>query len=290
MKKISFIFVLTITLASVACQKHQDDKPIIPKEKISSGLVPGEVKIMSFNIRGYTNEEDVRNMWSMRAGAVREMFYDQKASIIGLQECSDGTEWPYVAGVMTPRGYACLSSDDTQNSILYLEAELELVETGVFWQSDSPDKASECWDGYARIVRWAVFRIKATGSSFFYVDTHLGLTPESRIKAMTLIQRRISTYNVENLPVVLTADCNTVSEDSVFDTIKTTMVNARDVAAITDRLNTYNAWGNEQKAGIIDHIWLSNTLSPSIYMTVTKQYDGHKLVSDHYPVYTIVKF
>lgn len=284
MKRIHFLFFTFLAMAS--CQKQAPDNT----GRISSGLQPGEVKIMSFNIRGYTNEDDVRNMWAMRAGAVRDMFYDQKASVIGLQECSDGTEWPYVSGVMTPKGYACLASDDPQNSILYLEDELEAIETGVFWQSDTPDKVSECWDGYPRIVRWAVFRIKANGAKFFYVDTHLGLTPESRIKAMPLIQRRISTYNTENLPVVFTADCNTAAEDSIFDIWKNSMVNVRDVAGITDRLNTYNAWGKEQKAAIIDHIWLSNTLSPSIYMTVTKQYDGHKFVSDHYPVYTVVKF
>lgn len=286
MKKTKFFLLVLAIVSVLSCQKRQADNT----GRISSGLQPGEVKIMSFNVRGYTNETDPRDNWAMRAGAVRDMFFAQKATLIGTQEVSESTEWPYIYGVLSPRGYAALSSDDPACSILYLEDELELQRTGVFWQSDTPDRVSECWDGYERIVRWAEFAIKSNGARFFYVDSHLGLTSDSRRKGITLILKRIKTYNTDNLQVVFNGDCNTTSSDGIFDELKKTMVNARDAAPVTDNVNTYNAWGNESKAGVIDHIWMSNTLQPSIYRTVTDKYDGHKFISDHYPVYTIVKF
>lgn len=284
MKKIYFLFLALLVV--VSCQKQSPDNT----GRISSGLQPGEVKIMSFNVRGYTNETDCRNNWAMRAGAVRDMFYAQKATLIGTQEISEDTEWPYIFGVLSPRGYAALNSGDPACSILYLEDELELQKTGVFWQSDTPDKASECWDGYERIVRWAVFAVKATGAQFFYVDSHLGLTSDSRRKGVNLILKRVKQYNTSNLPVVFTADCNTLASDNIFDELKKSMVNARDIASVTDNIDTYNSWGAGKQPALIDHIWMSNTLQPSVYKTVTDKYDGHKYVSDHYPIYTIVKF
>ena len=68
------------------------------------------------------------------------------------------------------------------------------------------------------------------------------------------------------------------------------MVCTRDVAPITDDVKTYNAWGEEARAYICDHIWISADMECSEYKTVTYPYDGHTYVSDHYPVYSIIEF
>ena len=78
--------------------------------------------------------------------------------------------------------------------------------------------------------------------------------------------------------------------DSVFEGIRESMVCTREVAPITDDVKTYNAWGNEAKAYQCDHIWITNTIKCSEYKTVTQWYDGHKYVSDHFPVYSIIEF
>ena len=280
MRKI--IFCLLPLLALVACNKEE------PKNN-HPHLSPGQLKVMTFNIRATTTEDDAFNNWGMRAGACRDMVIDQQPSIIGFQELV-ATQWKYVTGTLSDHGYVGVSIDDPMNAFMYRPDELEMLSEGVFWLSDTPDKSSMSWDGYVRYVHWAVMKVLSTGQEFFYINTHFGLTTASRKSAMTLINRRMPTLNPDNLPVVMMADFNTLATDTVFDSIREKMSCTREVAPTTDEVKTYNAWGNEAKAYVCDHIFISNTIKCSEYKTVTQWYDGHKYVSDHYPVYSIIEF
>lgn len=280
MRKI--IFCLLPLLALAACNKEE------PKNN-HPDLSPGQLKVMSFNIRATTTEDDAFNNWGMRAGACRDMIIDQQPSIVGFQELV-ATQWKYVTGTLTSHGYVGVSIDDPMNAFMYRPDELEMLSEGVFWLSDTPDKSSMSWDGYVRYVHWAMMKVLSSGQEFFYINTHFGLTAPSRKSAMTLINRRMPTLNPDNLPVVMMADFNTPATDTVFDGIRETMSCTREVAPVTDDLKTYNAWGNEVKAYICDHIFITNTMKCHEYKTVTQWYDGHKYVSDHYPVYSIIEF
>ena len=274
-----FLFPL---LALAACDKEE------PKNNHPS-LSPGQLKVMTFNIRATTTEDDAFNNWGMRADACREMVIDQLPSIVGIQELVS-TQWKYLTGTLADYGYAGVTDKDIFNSFLYRPKELEVLSDGVFWLSDTPETSSTSWDGYVRYVHWAVMKVLSSGQEFFYMNTHLGLTTASRRSAMTLIQKRIKLLNTDNLPVVLMADFNTHATDAVFEGIRESMVCTREVAPITDDVKTYNAWGNEAKAYQCDHIWITNTIKCSEYKTVTQWYDGHKYVSDHFPVYSIIEF
>ena len=244
-KKHFFLFPLLL-LVLLSCQKEE------PKNN-HPNLGPGQLKVMTFNIRGTTTEDDAFNNWGMRAGACRDMIIDQQPSIVGFQELV-ATEWKYMSGTLASHGYVGAPVDDPMNSFMYRPDELEVLSEGFFWLSDTPDKSSTSWDGYVRYVHWAVMKVLSSGQEFFYINTHFGLTTASRKSAMTLIQKR------------------------------------REVAPITDDVKTYNAWGNEAKAYQCDHIWITNTIKCSEYKTVTQWYDGHKYVSDHFPVYSIIEF
>ena len=55
------------------------------------------------------------------------------------------------------------------------------------------------------------------------MNTHFGLTAQSRKTGMNVIMNRLPKYNTENLPVVFMGDCNTLSTDSVFDEFRKTL-------------------------------------------------------------------
>ena len=282
MHKTHFFLFPLLLLVLLSCQKEE------PKNN-HPNLGPGQLKVMTFNIRGTTTEDDAFNNWGMRAGACRDMIIDQQPSIVGFQELV-ATEWKYMSGTLASHGYVGAPVDDPMNSFMYRPDELEVLSEGVFWLSDTPDKSSTSWDGYVRYVHWAVMKVLSSGQEFFYINTHFGLTTASRKSAMTLIQKRIKLLNTNNLPIVMMADFNTHATDSVFEGIRESMVCTREVAPITDDVKTYNAWGNEAKAYQCDHIWITNTIKCSEYKTVTQWYDGHKYVSDHFPVYSIIEF
>ena len=284
MNKYTLLLILPVFLGMISCKKQG---PSGPEPLV---LEPGQLKVMSFNIRSVTNESEALNNWCMRGQACRMVVEYEQPSIVGFQELAE-EQWAYMKGTLAGKGYAGVGDDrDCRNSCLYRPDLLELGDNGMFWLSDTPEISSNCWDGYVRTCQWAKLTVKATGEVFFFVNTHLGLTSDSRSKGMRLIVKRIGQYNPENLPVVLMADFNTHSADAIFDTIRETMVCTRDVAPITDDVKTYNAWGEKARAYICDHIWISAGMECSEYKTVTYPYDGHTYVSDHYPVYSIIKF
>lgn len=282
MRKILVLLSVFALLSALGCKKQEpaNNHP---------HLGPGQLKVMTFNIRATTTEDDAFNNWGMRAGACRDMIIDQQPSLVGLQEIVT-TQWKYLTGTLADHGYVGVAGEDLVNAFMYRPDELEILSDGVFWLSDTPDKSSTSWDGYVRYVHWAVMKVLSTGQEFFYMNTHFGLTAASRRSAVALIKSRISRLNTDNLPIVLMADFNTRATDSIFDDIRESMDCTREVAPISDEVLTYNAWGNEAKAYLCDHIFISKSIKCFEYKTVTQWYDGHKYVSDHFPVYSIIEF
>jgi endonuclease/exonuclease/phosphatase family metal-dependent hydrolase len=251
-------------------------------------LAPNELKVMSFNVR--EPADGGKDEWAVRAGAVMQMFDDQLPTLVGFQEASHEYINKYLHAVMPQHGYVFLDDPEPQNSVAYRPELLKLIKTSVMWLSDTPSIPSVSPSGYVRTARWMVFEIIATGTQFFYVNTHFDLSTTQQKQNLKLIRSLISQYNKENLPVVLTGDFNVESDTGVFESIQETMVCTRDVAPIADNEYTYNAWGNSDKFRIIDHIFISKELQCSEYKTVTQPYGGHTYVSDHYPVYSIINF
>ena len=278
----NIIYLISLCLfLFAACEKTPEVK------NNRHDLAPNELKVMSFNVR--EPADGGKDEWAVRAGAVMQMFDDQLPTLVGFQEASHEYINKYLHAVMPQHGYVFLDDPEPQNSVAYRPELLKLIKTSVMWLSDTPSIPSVSPSGYVRTARWMVFEIIATGTQFFYVNTHFDLSTTQQKQNLRLIRSLISQYNKENLPVVLTGDFNVESDTGVFESIQETMVCTRDVAPITDREYTYNAWGNSDKFRIIDHIFITKDIECSEYKTVTQSYDNHIYVSDHYPVYSILK-
>ena len=252
---------------------------------------------MSFNVRqSHAKEVRESDSWTNRKEACLEMLKTRRPDLVGFQEAQYKGQWSWLRDTLASEygsyGLGRRNGADKGEcmGILYRKDELELLDSGTFWQSETPDTPSSCFDDInERSVSWAVFRILKNGKKFFFVNTHMGLSDNSRSKGMEVILKRLPELNPESLPVIITGDFNTTPGNFIFKELRTTMDDSRDVAPVTDRLNTYNAWGNGKKAVVIDHIWISKGLKCLEYHTDTAPYGGHELISDHYPVYTIIK-
>ena len=84
------------------------------------------------------------------------------------------------------------------------------------------------------------------------------------------------------------SDFNVTPDDAVLDELETRMLNARNTAAETDSLGTFNGWGNADS--IIDYIWYSGFSSCEKFETVRTQYGSIPYISDHYPVHATLVF
>lgn len=278
----NIIYLISLCLFLLAaCEKTPEVK------NNRHDLAPNELKVMSFNVR--EPADGGKDEWAVRAGAVMQMFDDQFPTLVGFQEASHKYINKYLHAIMPQHGYVFLDDPEPQNSVAYRPEVLNLVKTGVMWLSETPSIPSVSPSGYVRTARWMVFEIIATGTQFFYVNTHFDLSTAQQKQNVKLIRTLISQQNKDGLPMVLTGDFNVESDTGVFDTMTDTFVCTRDIAPITDHEYTYNAWGNQGKQRIIDHVFITRDIECSEYKTVTQSYDGHIYVSDHYPVYSIIK-
>ena len=59
-------------------------------------------------------------------------------------------------------------------AVYYLRDRFELLDSGTFWLSETPDKVSRGWDGACnRTVTWVELKDRKSGKEFFYFNTHL---------------------------------------------------------------------------------------------------------------------
>ena len=291
--------------------------PLIGGHKYENGiiLVDGrdynELSVISFNIRVSGNvlsEILDDNSWSRRKSATPAMIKDQCPDIFGVQEAlSDqltyvGDNLPnysYV-GVGREDGTEISKITDSKESgeimaIFYNTSEIDLLEWGTYWLSETPGKPSISWEAdFKRTMTWAKMQMKYSGKKFFYVNTHLDSDSAlARKNGLKLILDKIAEKNTDNLPVVLTGDFNIIPTDSVLDEVlgKAEMLDARTTAEETDDLPTFNGFGAaDESPRVIDYIYYRGFASCPEYETIVKQYANIQYISDHYPIVARLMF
>ena len=259
-----------------------------------------KVTVMSFNVRqSKAKEVDPNNSWKNRKEACLTMLKETMPDVVGFQEVQMGDQWPFFRDGMqaTHDGYAIGRRDGKvkgeTSGFLYNREKLTLLEHGTFWLSETPGKPSLSFDEkYYRSATWGVFKVAKSNKHFLYVNTHMGLTYKSQVEGFKVILDKLPELNPHGYPVVITGDFNVPVNHDAFAQARETMNNALDVAKqkVNAVVPTYNAWGNERKQVIIDHIWLSKDIKCLVYVTDNKSYGGHTYISDHYPVIAELRF
>lgn len=305
MKKI--LFAIAAVMLAFSCTPN--DQPTGPKEptsKFKKHAGEGEIKVMSFNIRTKTSSDEGINHWDKRKSACISLIKDQMPDIMGVQEAQYNSQWTYLKDQLKGVGYDGygLNRSDGKESgsgevvgVLWNKDVIKKIEVGTFWLSETPDKPSRSWGmSMNRTATWGLFEHIATGQKFFFLNTHLPLKnnnlddPETAKKeGMKIIINKLLEYE-EDYPLYVTGDFNITSTDPVLEGLRDFMRNARTYANVKDTTKTTtNGFGSSSKPNIIDHIFYSDYLKAVEYCTITDAYEGVTYVSDHYPIYAILK-
>ena len=250
-----------------------------------------EIKVMSYNIRlsSGTIKADSIYHWKHRKQASLNLMHEENPTVFGLQEaCPD--QMDYMVENLPEYGYIGVGRDDGKRkgefmSIFYKKEEVEFIDGGTFWLSQTPDEVSKGWDAQCfRTCTWAILKKKDTGKKFVYMNTHLDhMGKVAREESIKLIVERAEKLTGGKLPVFITADFNSPTSNAIFKPMQEAMLDARVEAPVTDDRGTLNCWGTTPPGVVIDHVFYRGAEAQKFEVLRDKDY-GAPYVSDHYPV------
>ncbi|MBP3383328.1 MAG: endonuclease/exonuclease/phosphatase family protein [Tidjanibacter sp.] len=246
----------------------------------------GDIKVISYNIR-LAHKNDGENYWENRKHASVNMIRTEEPTIIGLQELLK-SQLDYLTKELTEYAFIGVGRDNGVEAgefmaIFYRTEDVDLLDWGTFWLSQTPEVPSRGWDAMCRrTCTWAKFRHKATGKTFMHFNTHLDHVGNvARREGLRLIVERMGYMVDHTTPTFLTGDFNIPTDNEAFEMLTPTLQDARKVSPKSDHRATFNGWGNA--SSIIDHIFFRGATAHTFQVLCDENY-GAPYISDHYPV------
>lgn len=284
MIKVLLPFLFTIMSVLTACNHASENQK------------PLEIKAISYNIRySGSPETDQQNHWEYRKDASIKMVNEEQPTIMGVQEALIN-QLNYLNQNLPKYDYYGIGRDDGKlkgefMAIFYKKEDVELLDHGTFWLSETPDIPSKGWDAQCyRTCTWAIFKYKANDKQFAFFNTHLDHKgKQAQQLGLKTIVDKIGQLIPEDMPIFLSGDFNTRTDNPIYAPLKAIMTDSRKLAFTTDFRGTYNGWKIRTDTVAVDHIFVRNVEVAQFIVLRDKNY-GAPFISDHYPVLTKASF
>ena len=173
---VSVVLVLAIGITLCATLLPDRLQGKLPADKVFGfAEKPADtVRIMSFNVR-CTN---------VGARSMRDRVPDVVATVLkgmpdsmGVQEATP--EWIDTLNEELGASYAYVGEgrdgghDGEYSAIFYLKDKYNVIDSGTFWLSETPEKVSFGWDAVCRrICTWAILENKESGERYIHMNSH----------------------------------------------------------------------------------------------------------------------
>ncbi|MDR1454155.1 MAG: endo-1,4-beta-xylanase [Tannerella sp.] len=258
----------------------------------------GELKVATYNIR-YLAGDDVTkndgvNAWTNRREHLKALVLYHDFDIFGVQEAQSehqkdlcelpGYGWYLGRGVddgKHPRQQA--------NSIFYKKDRLQLLESGDFWLSETPDQPSLGWDVVNccnRICSWVRLKDLRTQKELYFFNVHFdhqGVV--ARQESGKLMVRKIREIAGDR-PAICTGDLNSTPDKEQIQTLETLLNDSYKVSKAPPYgpEGTFNGFRFDAPLQHrIDYVFVSRQITVWKYAVLTDSKD-RRYPSDHLPV------
>lgn len=282
MRNFTVLLFTVVGTVSLSFQNHLPEKTMTE-----------ELRIMSYNIR-YDNPGDGQRAWNYRKEEVVSLIRFYSPDLIGLQEVLHG-QLLYLEGQLSDYGRIGVGRDDGKQAgeyspIFYRKDQLELLDHGTFWLSDTPDQPSVGWDAsMERIATWGQFCREEQNDTVLVLNTHFDHRgDQARQQSARLIRRWISQH-AANHPVMVTGDFNS-SPTSVPYQILVEGGSLQDAHTISrlppvgpDRSFSGFAVTDSLPGERIDYVFVSPAVQVERHAIIASFSNGY-FPSDHLPV------
>lgn len=266
-----------------------------PEETVIAGQ---KVSVMSYNL-----DADM-STYKKRSAGMLSIMQSYAPNSIGVQEARPGwmnfliknlTGYSFIgvnANGKTPGDKGYNSDDALSTYIFYNSEKYDVVDSGTFWLSKTPDVPSiysntvDCY----RTCNWAIFRDKTTGFVYAHFNAHLDWMDVSATDyQISLIRDQMLKVIAMGIPVFATGDYNTDEGTSTYKL----MLKAQQIGDskyLTDDsmdIGTYPHYDDYDvnTTEPIDFCFVSKELlTVTKYRVVNDKPDG-EYVSDHFGIY-----
>lgn len=250
------------------------------------------IKAMTFNIR-VKNPFDVMNPWSKRKEIVVDLLASHAPDIIGLQEALN-SQLKHIARSLPQYSVysAGRSNGKTKGEacpILYRTDRFDLLDSGTFWFSNTPDKPSTRFGNFVpRICSWVHLAASDTGTGFYIYNLHLdNVSQSSRAKSVRQLAEHIAARKT-NEPFIVMGDFNMKIENPAMEYLQQIpqlqMTDAwLSLNAGKSNIATYHSFSGKRNGPKIDHMPLGKN-AQVLQIHIDQRDTNGKYPSDHFPV------
>lgn len=252
----------------------------------------GTISVITYNIR-YANPGDGLDVWANRVDAVANLV--SRGDIVGMQEVTD-PQLQDLRQRLSGYQYYGVGRDDGKRGgeyspIFYRAERFELLDTGTFWLSDSPDQiGSRGWDAaLPRICSWIRVRDRQTDQRLWIANSHFDHRgSRARQESGKLIVEMVAKLSAGD-PVVVMGDFNCVAGTDPYQSLvaPTAQVPLTDARQQTEPLGPQSTWNGFREIvpdRIIDHLFVNDRIEVKLLETLDPKTAANRFASDHLPV------
>ncbi len=247
-----------------------------------------QIRVMTYNIK-FDDTRDSVNNWDNRKQDVIGLLNYHEPDIIGVQEALkhqlddmlDGLDHFRMIGVGRDDG----KQKGEYSAILYNDELFDVLDSGTFWLSPTPEKVSKGWDAaLPRVCTWALLK-DVEGEQIYVFNTHFDhIGEEARKESAKLIRNRI--LETVKGPAIVMGDFNFTPDKPPYQIMTEYFADAAKDSKTRPYgpAGTFNAFRfDQQVTRRIDYIFLYGTWEVHKFATLSDSRDM-RYPSDHFPV------
>lgn len=269
-----------------------DDIPTENVDKI-------KLNVGSYNLRLITSSDLGVRDWGNRKQWVRKIIDMHGFDILGTQEGVISQLDDIVAD--KNYDYVAVGRDDGKlkgetSGILFKKDRFEVMNTGTFWFSETPEVPSKGWDANInRICTWIQFKDKASSKVFFFFNVHYDHQGTvARVESSKLMLAKINEIAGSN-PAIMTGDLNSEPNSEAMTALTgSSMLWDAKLVTVSPALGPegtfYDYDLSKTPTSRIDYVLVNKIVKVLGYKVIDDDFQTGNIASDHLPVNAQIEF
>lgn len=288
---VSLLLISTLSL-SYPSQAVESSSTAPPGADSCAPGVAGKLRAASFNLLNKNAPHAYFfSSWRARGPAIAKWILKERIDVLGTQEGTPAMIESLQARLQNYQAVGRPRSDSRlfgeTSSILFNKLRFELLQSGDFWLSETPEiPGSKGWDAAnVRICTWVELRDRTTGASWFVFNAHYDhIGSKARRESSRLVLRKIREIAGSQQHLLL-GDLNASIEDEALRILKAQLKETRE-SSVTPPKGPENTYILGRR---LDYILTSPeviTCSMEVKQPMTRR---KRRLSDHRPVVVDVR-